>query len=273
MASFFVVFEIGYHENDALGARREAAPTLTEARLSRLGTVVEGEAWCVALVFAVPGLALLAAHRLSTWAGDPLAGDPWLLDLPWLLAGWVALLLATRGIFAAFNRINERSRVLLYLLLQAMKGLGIVVALALPVTAAGVALLVAQPIARWIPYVIYRIAGMRWQTPDRLHRLVLVVVVLVALLPVAAIEALSPLGTALVLAWCTLQARDQLRAVWRHGHWLEARPAHPAAAPIITNTAPRAKPRKANARSRREPGGAPRLSPATVARNVGEPVT
>lgn len=263
MASFFVVFEIGYHENDALGAEREAAPTLTEARLRRLGTVVEAKAWGWALALALPGLALLASHEIPAWTNGT-----WRLDLPWLGAAWLALLLATRGMFATFNRIDEISRVLLYLPLQATKGLGIVLALALPVTVAGVALLLALPIARWIPYVIYRHAGIRWQTPDRLHRLILVVVALAALLPVVARDALSPLGIALVLAWCTLQARHQLLAAWRRATWLQPRPeATTAARATAKKIRP---PRKVSAKGRHAARGALR---APVSRKVSEPLT
>jgi hypothetical protein len=212
MASFFVVYEIGYHENDAMGAEREAEPMLTEPRLRAIGSMVEAKAWCMALVLAIPGLLLLATHEISAWTSD------W-----WLLIGWLTVLLLTRGIFAAFNRIDEVSRVFLYLPLQAMKGIGIVLALALPVTVAGVALLLAQPIARWIPYVIYRKSGVRWETPDRLYRLLLFVMVLMALLPVVGVEALSPQAIVLVLAWCTLQARRQLRDAWRRSFWLKVR--------------------------------------------------
>jgi hypothetical protein len=60
------------------------------------------------------------------------------------------------GLFAIFNRVDETSRTFLYLPLQATKGIGIVLMLGLPVTIVGAALLIAQAIARWMTYVVYR---------------------------------------------------------------------------------------------------------------------
>jgi hypothetical protein len=218
LLSFFVIFEIGYHENDALGAEREKAPRLTEARKRELGTVVEAEAWCAAIFFAVPGLILLAMHEVSVWA----IGGVWWIDAAWLLALWLALLVMMRGLFAIFNRVDETSRTFLYLPLQATKGIGIVLMLGLPATLVGLALLVAQAIARWMAYVIYRHSGVWRQMPDRLYRLILLTILFLAMLPTVEATTLSPWPIALVFGWCLLQARHELGHAWRLAHWLGA---------------------------------------------------
>ena len=217
MLSFFVIFEIGYHENDLLGAEREKSPKLTEARLRELGTMAEHEAWCAAILLALPGIVLLATQEPSGWVG----GEGWLGRSAELMALWGLILLATRGLFALFNRIDERSRVLVYLPLQAMKGIGIICILGLPVTIVGMELLIAQPIARWIPYIAYRTSGGWLETPDRLYRLILFTVMFAAALPFVQ-WATTPLWPiVLIFGWCLLHARQDILAAWRRCHFLK----------------------------------------------------
>ena len=215
--SFFVIFEVGYHENDSLGAEREKSPRLTDARRRELGTMVEPEAWCVSVLLALPGIVLLATQDVSGWAGE---GD-WLVRSAGLLGLWGLILVATRGLFALFNRIDERSRVFVYLPLQAMKGVAVVGILALPITVAGMALLIAQPIARWIPYVAYRMSGVWQETPDRLYRLIVLTFIFAAMLPFVS-WATTPLWSiGLIFGWCLVHARQDIRAAWRRCHFLK----------------------------------------------------
>jgi hypothetical protein len=195
--------------------------------------MVEPEAWCAAIVLALPGIVLLAMRDPSGWT----VGEGWLVRSAGLMVLWGLVLVATRGLFALFNRIDERSRVFLYLPLQAMKGVGVVCILALPVTIAGVALLIAQPIARWLPYVAYRTSGVWRQAPDRLYRLILLVVVFAAMLPFVqwATTPLWPIG--LIFGWCFLHARQDIRAAWRRSHFLKPRTSTEGTA--ITSEQPR----------------------------------
>lgn len=217
--SFFVIFEIGYHENDLLGAEREKSPKLTEARLRELGTMVEFEAWCAAILLAVPGIVLLAMYEPSGWFG----AESWPIRCAELVALWGLVLVATRGLFALFNRIDKSSRVLVYLPLQAMKGIGIVSILGLPVSIVGMELLIAQPIARWIPYITYRTSGGWLETPDRLYRLILFTVLFAATLPFVQWATTPVWPIILIFAWCLLHARGDILAAWRHCHLLKPR--------------------------------------------------
>lgn len=217
--SFFVIFEIGYHENDLLGAEREESPRLTEARVRELGTMVESEAWCAAFLLALPGIVLLAIWEPSGWVGS----GGWLGRSAELMVLWGLVLGATRGLFALFNRIDKSSRVLIYLPLQAMKGIGVVCILGLPVSIVGMELLIAQPIARWIPYITYRTSGDWMETPDRLYRLILFTVLFAATVPFVP-WATTPLWPiALIFGWCLLHARHDILAAWRHWHLLKPR--------------------------------------------------
>jgi len=216
--SFFVIFEIGYHENDWLGAEREESPCLTEARIRELGTMVEPEAWCAAILLAVPGIILLAIQEPFGWVAD----EHWLVRSAWLMVLWGLVLIAMRGLFALFNRIDKRSRVLVYLPLQAMKGIGIVSILDLPVTIVGMELLIAQPIARWIPYVAYRASGGEWlETPDRLYRLILFAVLFAATLPFIDWATTLVWPIVLIFGWCLLHARKDILEARRGWHFLK----------------------------------------------------
>ena len=157
------IFEIGYFENDKLGAEREQNPVLTDARLDHLKVMDQRVAWLWSIILAAIGITLLTHSDVSS---DSAQSPSWI----WLAAPWLALLIVSRATFAVFNRIDEVSRIFVYWPLQLMKGLGIVIALQLPMTAAGLALLIAQPLSRWIPYIVYRFGGQRWQTPDRIIR-------------------------------------------------------------------------------------------------------
>ena len=162
--SFFIIFEIGYHENDKLGAEREEAPILTKARLTQLGIMSQLGSWLWGLLFAIPGLCLIIVADVSQW---PTSNKPAIWFVILFLA-WLFLLILARLIFAVFNRVNERTRATLYLPLQMCKGILIIWVLSLPLHPAGLALILAIPISRWLPYVVYRYGGERKSTPDRI---------------------------------------------------------------------------------------------------------
>jgi len=222
IVSFAIVYELGYHENDVLGRRREKKPVLNEARLALAGTVYEGQAWLFAALVALPGAWLLAWSQASSFLplrGDVVEGTVLLLTL------WLALLGAIRGTFWLFNRIDERSRMLLFLPLQLMKGLLLVLALGLPLSVAGASLLVAVAFATWIPYIVYRMGGARWESPDDVNRLLMLLVMLVGSGAVAGMQPLVHWHTGVVLAWTVLKARRHTLKVWREAHFLADREA------------------------------------------------
>jgi hypothetical protein len=220
IVSFAIVYELGYHENDVLGRRREQNPVLNDARLALAGTVHEGQAWLFAALVALPGAWLLAWSDASSFlpiSGDLVEGTALLLTL------WMALLGAIRGTFWLFNRVDERSRMLLFLPLQLMKGFFLVLALGLPLSIAGASLLVAIAFATWIPYIVYRMGGARWESPDDVNRLLMLVVMLISSGAVVGLQPLLHWHTGMVLAWTLLKARRHAIKVWQQAHFLPDR--------------------------------------------------
>ncbi len=221
IVSYAIVYEVGYHENDCLGRRREKKPILSDERLALAGTVDEGQAWLFGTLVALPGAAILAWSGSSGW---PLPGDP-LADTVTLLGLWLALLAVIRATFWLFNRIDERSRMLLHLPLQLMKGLWLVWVLALPLSHVGAALLLANAMCAWIPYVIYRMGGVRWQTPDNMIRLLLMLALISAVAAAGDAMAVWHWQTLVVVAWATYRARKDLARFRREAHFLPDRAA------------------------------------------------
>jgi len=226
IVSFAVLYDVGYHENDQIGSRLEERPILTAERIARFGTVDEAQAWLFATLIALPGAALLAWSGASAWSpgATPLALGSLLLAL------WLGHLAVTRALFWLFNRIDEKSRMLLHLPLQLMKGLGVVGFLALPVSAAGAALLAANALSFWIPYLIYRMGGVRWQTPDNLIRLLVFLSIVLAVALAAGAEGLLTWQAAAVLGWAVYKARRDIRKCAGEAHLLRPRRQPPAAA-------------------------------------------
>ena len=222
IVSFAIVYEVGYHENDVLGRQREKKPILTAERLALAGTVPEGQAWLFGALVAMPGAFLLAYSSSSHWLsvdGDLVEGTALLLGL------WLALLGVIRGTFWLFNRIDERSRMLLFLPLQLMKGILLALVLGLPLSVAGAALLIAVAFATWIPYIVYRMGGARWESPDDVNRLFMLLVMVVGIGAVIGLEPLLHWHTAVVFAWTLYKARRHMLRVWSEAHFLPDREA------------------------------------------------
>lgn len=219
IVSFAVLYDVGYHENDCVGARLEEKPVLSEERIVRFGTVDEGQAWLFGTLAALPGVALLAHTGASAWlpGAEPLALAGHLLLL------WLGLLAVTRGLFWLFNRVDEKSRMLLHLPLQLMKGLLLVGILALPASPAGVALLLANAFCCWIPYLIYRMGGARWATPDNLTRLLIFLSIATASAIAVGGESLLTWQAAAVLTWAVYKARKDIARCLREAHFLRPR--------------------------------------------------
>ncbi len=210
--SFWVVYEIVYVENDRVAAVLEAEPTLSEAFHATPHRFSEPLAWVTGLGLGLLGVGLL--QLAPGWAG------------PGLLAGmalWALYLLALRAAARVYNHVDKRTRVPLYLVLQAFKLLGL--ALFLPLPAAGAMLLAAHLAMLWLPYVAYREAGAgvgTWRAPNQLYRLVLGLALAPLLLASQGMGGLGQLATG--LGFFALKARHDLMAVAREAHWLGRRP-------------------------------------------------
>lgn len=162
--SFWLVYEIGYHENDRVAETAEAAPALASGYAEMRERMDAPSAWLAALVLALPGVWLMGwASTEAVPSGAGLADAS--LDLG-LLLGWVLYLVAARATFHFYNYRATAARGLLYLPLQLFRSLGY--ALFFAVSLSGVALCIASILISWIPYLAYRYAHCRVDMPDRL---------------------------------------------------------------------------------------------------------
>ena len=159
--SFWLIYEISYHENDVLGERLESQPSLAAGFGDMRQRMCARCAWIASLLLALPALPLLACAADAQGRGALTAGA-----LIGLALGWVLYLAAARATFWLYNHRSPASRGLLYLGLQLFRSVGY--GLFLPATVAGAALCIAHVLVSWVPYLAYRYGHVRIETPDRL---------------------------------------------------------------------------------------------------------
>ncbi|MEM9794231.1 MAG: hypothetical protein AAF848_14905 [Pseudomonadota bacterium] len=201
--SLWVIYEAGYVDNDRMARQFELEPKLPNA-FERFDAVYDERlAWIWAMALAVPG-ALLTAH----------IGVPYLAALGWfavvpILVIWAAVLGALRGVYYMYNRIDKMSRVYLYLPLQLFK-YGFAAVFFAP-SATAVAMITAQLIRQWVPYIVYRTGNrLRKNNPARVWRLLTYIMIWLLLLPGAASWGFVFHGL-LGLGWYLLRSAGQLR--------------------------------------------------------------
>ena len=218
-ASFWVIYEILYVENDRVAAERESDPRLSDAYHASAHRFSEPLAWLTGLALGLLGVALLQLARAYTGPG-----------LVPGVALWACFLLSLRGVAFVYNHVDKTTRIPLYLVLQAFKLAGL--ALFLPLPEAALALLAAHLAAQWLPYLAYRATKTAvvdaWALPAHLYRLALALVLALfwALAlwssgtPVATIEvALLAAG----LAFFAVKARHELAHLAANAKWLRRR--------------------------------------------------
>lgn len=211
--SFWLVYEIGYHENDHVAAARESAPHLPVGAAGYGDSMDRQSAWLCSLLLAVPGCALLTAG-----AGEALhfgmdTGSLWPRSGAVLLV-WVAYLLLSRGAYWGYNRLPAGRRVLPYALLQLTRTAGYGVFLGTDDT--GAVVLGALVMARWIPYLSYRDLGVHLRGSHRLTML-FAFVVLAAVQSAADPAFLLDAQTVVALAYLLARAHRPLRALVQPG--------------------------------------------------------
>jgi hypothetical protein len=204
--SLWSVYEIGYRENDVCALRLEADPVVSPQGAAFDTAWFEPKAWIAATLLG--GLAIFALRPA---------------DFAATAGAWAATLAALRAVYWWYNRLDKRTRVWVYLLLQAFRTLG--VAVGLPVGALGMMAGVAQICARWQEYFWYRFApregGFRWtDTPLRLIQLLFFLLCLSALAR-AGVDVWT-WRTAALLAWSAILARKDIRATIGAAHRLNA---------------------------------------------------
>jgi hypothetical protein len=161
--SFWIIYEIGYVENDLLATKYEDKPNLSAYASAYASRMKPRVAWMAALLVAAPGMALIAVFNaeslrikgeaLLTYTGYFAGAD---IILPAYLA-WIGYLFAARATFWLYNRADIKQRAYFYVCLQIFRTLGY--AYLFRTNFVGMSLLLALALARWVPYLVYRFAG------------------------------------------------------------------------------------------------------------------
>jgi len=230
--SYWCVYEIGYQENDAIGDRYEAKPTLSSAYRqyeSRIDLNTPWP-WCWAIGLAIPGCFLFALSQwsisLNAMAAQLSSPDT---DLVWSVVGgaavrgvviWLAYLVAIRVTFWIYNQANEAARIWIYPFLQLQRLFGF--ALLASTSAAGAMLLMAYSISRWIQYCIYRCEGDRTRFPINVSCLLLFTLMYSSLaLGTSDVMALVTVQSAIAFIYCTLRASKKSRQLTASLGWIK----------------------------------------------------
>jgi hypothetical protein len=201
--SLWSVYEIGYYENDLVAAKFEV-----DGKLSSRFNDMEGRfsilaAWVWAAVLGVAGLAFAWQSKVAHFADGTIQGVLGMLIL------WGAFLLLLRKLFRFYNYIDKMTRVFVYLPLQLLKYGFPALFFSLP--AAGAALIFAQIIRRWIPYMVYRYMKKEpIEFPSRLVRFVVFAVLWLLLVPSQADLPFFVHGL-VILTWLGLRSVRQLQ--------------------------------------------------------------
>ena len=177
LLSFWCIYELGYVDNDRVGARFEFNPKLSAAFHAAPVATPALRPWLWAVGSAAMAIVLLR------WPGPPRIGD---------LALWIGMLVLLHQWFRFYNRLDKQTRIWPFAGLQLARTASF--AILVPVTPVGAMALGAHVLARWTPYLVYRVTGRDW--PDT--RLPLVRLMFFVIL--AGLLGLS-LGTAPLLEW------------------------------------------------------------------------
>lgn len=212
LASFWIIYELGYVDNDRIAQRFEAHPKLSAAFAKSTVATPRWEPWIWSCASA------LIAIWLLRW---PLA--PGLADG----VGWLLVLLATHGWFHLYNRFDKATRVWLFVGLQFARAAAFVSLV--PVVPAGALALAAHVLAKWVPYCFYRVAGADWvEVPIHLIRLLFFLVLALLLACAEGATVLFSASMLALLGWNLYRARSELAAVVSRANRLD-HPRHEAA--------------------------------------------
>ncbi len=152
--SFWLIYEMGYMENDLIAEIYEKKPTLSKYYLWGKSRIDFVKPWFWSLAFGAAGLFIWNVLEVNPAELSNVASLEFLNALLVDLGLWSLFLLLTRATYRLYNYINEPSRIWLYPVLQALKFSGFF--LFIPVTPLAIAYLLALVNSRWIPYAIYR---------------------------------------------------------------------------------------------------------------------
>lgn len=209
LLSFWAIYELGYVDNDRIGARYESDPKLSAAFHAAPVATPAVRPW----IWAIGSAAL--AIILLRWPEPPHMAD---------LAVWAGLLVLLHQWFRFYNRLDKQTRIWPFAGLQLARTAAF--AILVPITAVGAMALGAHVLARWAPYLVYRVTGRDW--PDTrlpLVRLMFFMILTLLLLPSLGVMPLLEWTAVALLGWNLLRARKDLLSMVSAARRIDRRPA------------------------------------------------
>lgn len=208
--SFWCIYENGYYENDKVAHQFECNPVVPmkyQCFERQMGSWLP---WAWAITIAIPGLVLL-------YVTESTSGDGWtaLQSFAYYAVVWLSFLICVRFTFWCYNHVDKKTRIWFYPLLQSYRYFGCVIVSATNLL--GSMLLIAQVIARWFSYLVYRRCGGSWpDLPVALMRWMLLVFLIGGV-------ALGSDGIGALLTWqgvsiflyCSFRARKEFLTLIR----------------------------------------------------------
>lgn len=226
VASFWCIYELGYYENDYIAEHYEKNPNLRETTVSRPEAPTV-QPWIWASIFSVPGFLLLQ------WAMMPEISLPMnsaiLEKILWMAPAWFAILLVMRFVYFAFNHVDKRTRVWLYLLLQYSRLPAFsILSVVSPV---GIILLSSQTLTSWIRYIVYRYQGNMHEVPHAILRLVTLSFLMVMLTISNGCTAILTWQMVAILGFCLVRTLSTLPQFLSQMRWVSDDNWSPSASP------------------------------------------
>jgi len=207
LLSFWTIYERGYVDNDQIAARCEQDPKLTKAFFEASVPTPFWTPWIWALGSGAGAVLLLSG---ATSAAGP------------MFLGWTVALIATYGGFAAYNRLDKKTRIWLYSGLQLARSAAF--AVLVPVTLLGAVAIGAHVFSKWVPYYIYRVGGNDWPSDSHFMTRLMCFVLLSVLTGLAlGFATLWTWTAAALLAWNVFRARHELLAMFTAANRLAPR--------------------------------------------------
>ncbi|MEL6862398.1 MAG: hypothetical protein AAGL11_11210 [Pseudomonadota bacterium] len=214
-ASMFLVYELGYAENDRIGAAVEKEPKLSANFHKFKDYPMRPGAWIYGVLIGAAGLFILTEQArldvLST-LGLPTLAAGW-AQVAALTAVWTGLLILVRLTFYVFNKLPTWLRVYWYVPLHAVKYLGFALFFALPVL--GQILIFTHIVRTWALYAVRRSGGDMEALLSQTIRLVFIAFAF-ALVWMNDPGLVMTWQAGLILAFCVIRALPEARAKIPH---------------------------------------------------------
>ena len=209
--AFLIVYEIGYHENDHVGARYEENPRLSKEFLLQQSYRVEPYAWYWMVVISVIAIFLLGQEHIS----ESLVHIGLQTEYPAFYGGgillglWVFMAILVRLTFFVFNHVPLLWRIFVFFPLHVIKYFSPLVFFS--IQPAGFALLIAQVIRTWSAYAIRRCGGDEQVIVSQLVRLMFLIFLLIIFAMLTSFESIfGAWQTWVILAWCVLRTIPEM---------------------------------------------------------------